>query len=51
MNGQKPLGGEPFDICSPVPERDIQDKNKDGDDNKSSHIDQRLFFFFFFRFF
>ena len=51
MNGQKPLGGEAFDISSPVPEGDIQDKNKDGDEDKCSHIDQRLFFFFFLRFF
>jgi len=51
MDGQEPLYGEAPDICPPVPEGDVQDKNKEGNDDKSAHIYQRLFFFFFFRFF
>jgi hypothetical protein len=33
MNSQEPLGGEALYISSPVPEGDIQQENKDGDEN------------------
>ncbi len=47
MNGQEPLGGEALHICSPVSERDIQEKYKDGNEDEFAHF---LFFFFFFFF-
>jgi len=47
MDGKEPLCREPFDICSPVPEGDIQNKYQDRNgyqmahatfkDNKHSH--------------
>jgi hypothetical protein len=51
MDGQEPLGGKAFDIGPPVPEWNIQYKNKDGDGDKLSHGGQCLFFLFFLRFF
>jgi hypothetical protein len=37
MDCQEPLGGEALHICSPIPEWDIQEKNKDGNGNKQVH--------------
>lgn len=34
MNGQEPMGGEAFDIGSPVSEGDIKEKNYKGDNYK-----------------
>jgi hypothetical protein len=39
MDRQEPLGRKAADICPPVSEWDIQDKNKDGNDDKLSHGD------------
>ena len=37
MNGQEPLCGEALHICSPIPEGDIQKKNKEAYEKKFRH--------------